>query len=703
MFARGLSAAWLAPLAALALAGGLAWRHYAARGPEITILFESGEGLEAGRTPIRFRDVQIGVIEALAFTEDLSAVVAEARLDASVAHRLTEGARFWVVRAQVDPSGVRGLGTLISGAYVEADLGPPEAEPQERYVALDEAPLIAPQQPGARVTLRSESGAWVIAGSPLIYQGVEVGLLERRTVSEDGRALLFDAFIQAPYDRMIGPGTRFWNVSGVEASISAEGAEIEIGSFLSILRGGVAFDRLMEMEGPPREIYTLYDSRRDAQESLFGEEPGEALRLSVAFEGAVGGLSAGASVEYRGVEIGEVEDIAIQPGSTLDQLDIVAALRLQPGRLGLEGEEALEFFRRSVERGLRARLASANLLTGALYVQLVDAPDAEPAMLDLDAEPYPRLPTTPSTLDALRRSGQDLLARVAELPLEALLTEAVAVLDNIERLTGDERLQAVPQLAGTVLEQAAAAAADVRELVGDERLQAAPERVAEVLDQAAAAVGNLERLTADEALQAAPARAAAALEEAAAAAADLRRLIADEALQGAPAQVAALLETAAEAIGNVERLTADEALRDAPAQATALLEQAAATLRNVERLTADESLQAAPERVVAVLAEVETLLGELREAGVAASLNQTLASAEAAAGSFQQAAESLPAAVRQLAAAAAEAERQVSQLQAGAVSNEAVAALREVRTAARALSRLAQTLERQPNSLILGR
>lgn len=446
----GISAAWLIPLVALAIAATMAWRHYSALGPEIRILLQSGSGIEPGRTTIRYRDVEVGVIKRLSFTSDLSAVVATAQMDAEIADQLTDSARFWVVRPQISAAGIAGLETVLSGIYVGVDWGETPGRPTDTFEVLSSPPQTAAGTPGRRFRLFATDGASAAAGSPVFFKSIEVGRVETKTLSEDFAVIEYEIFVNAPHDQRVTTATRFWDASGLDIELGAEGVRIAAPSLVSILRGGIAFDTLGPPPGPDGSVeegraYELYASARAAEDSLF-ENPGEELRLTIAFAESVRGLSEGAPVEYRGLQIGSVEDVELRIGESLSEAEIVTTVVLQPRRFGFyerDQDAVLAFFRRSVERGLRARLAVGSFVTGATYVQFVELPAARAAELDLDAMPYPRLPSVPSQLGVLQGSVEEILTRIERLPVEELLANASGFLSNLQKLTEGEEVQGI--------------------------------------------------------------------------------------------------------------------------------------------------------------------------------------------------------------------------------------------------------------------
>lgn len=494
---RRLSAAWLVPLLALVIAGTIAARHYASLGPTVRIVLQDGGGIEPGRTEIRFREVAVGLIEEVSLDPDMEQVVAIARLDASVAGQLREDTLFWVVRPQISAGGISGLETLIAGVYMGVDWGAGARTASRRFEALEQPPRTPPGTPGRQIRLISDDGGSLGPGAPIFFKSIEVGQVESKGLSADGRRIVFEAFIRAPYHERLGSGTRFWDTSGIALTVGARGVSLDVGALASILRGGAEFDQLSDLTDPaplPREpTFRLYASRNAASESLFADDPDAQFRAVAIFEGSVRGLAVDAPVEFRGVTIGEVEDLQFRAGATLGEITVMATLLLQPGRLGIDirdPAETLDFFARSVAAGLRAKLSVSNILTGALYVELVEQPDGGTARLDTEAKPFPRIPTVQSDLDRLRGSVSTLLARIGNLPLEELLTSANTVLENVAVLTGDEATRQLPGEANRLLASAGA-------IVDEIRAAAVAERLGETLDAAGTAAGALSTAARD--------------------------------------------------------------------------------------------------------------------------------------------------------------------------------------------------------------
>ena len=335
------SLAWLLPIAALLFAAFVLWRNYVERGPLVEIRFPAAGGVVAGETRVRRNDVDVGTIEAVRLADDLNSVVLEARLDPQVAPFLDEDTRFWIVNARVNTTEISGLGTLLSGAYVEVDWDRERGTAQDVFEGLEEPPLTERGTPGLRLTLNADEAGYIYVGSPVFHRQIEVGRVERRTLSGDARQVLFDIFVEAPFHEHVYRDTRFYGVSGVEASIDADGATVRVESISALFTGGIAFDNPDVVTAEERVLedgsrYRLHDSRKAARDSLFDDVENTDYRFLAAFEGSVKGLRVDAPIEYNGLRVGRVAGVTTtlpeRPGESGGS---VAVLQLQPRRLGL--------------------------------------------------------------------------------------------------------------------------------------------------------------------------------------------------------------------------------------------------------------------------------------------------------------------------------------------------------------------------------
>ncbi len=426
---RRISLVWLIPLVAVLAAAWLGYRAYSEQGPLVVITFESAEGLEAGKTRVRYKDVDIGVVETIELSPDLSRVRVHARLAAHVGTFLNDQARFWVVRPRLSGGQISGLGTLVGGTYIAADLAR-EGQPRGAFEGLETPPVVTASEPGKTFMLRAQDLGSLSVGSPVHYRGIEVGRVTAHELREpDGVDIT--VFVHAPHDRKVTVDTRFWNVSGFKLSLDADGIRIDTESLATMLLGGLAFGTPDGKRGEPAtdgSRFVLYSSAEVAKQPEAG--PRQAWRL--AFAGSVRGLTPGAPVELRGIKIGEVTDVSLVLDPAERGASIPVSIAIEPGRLGM-GAETDDAARRAfwdslVDNGLRAQLKTGNLVTGAMYVDLDFYPDDTPRTIAWGGA-QPQLPTVPAPLDELR----GLISRLSRLPLDTMgedLSQSLAAMSE---------------------------------------------------------------------------------------------------------------------------------------------------------------------------------------------------------------------------------------------------------------------------------
>jgi paraquat-inducible protein B len=665
-----LSIGWVVPFLALAVVIAIAWQSYAERGPLIEIGFDNASGIRAGNTELRFRDVRVGLVEEVTFAEGLGKVLVKVRIDQNVAPYVDADAQFWVVRPQVTTQGVSGLGTVLSGVYIEGLWNDQRGETVTRFDGLPNAPLERVGQSGLRLTMRASDGAALTENTPILYRGVQVGRVGKPVISEDGTTSEADAVIFSPHDRLIDSTTRFWDTSGFSLSIGAGGASVNFSSIASLVSGGITFDTMLSGGSPaePGAQFTVFAEEDAARASVFTGDDAQTLTLSVLFDGDIAGLSAGAPVELNGLRIGEVETLGgmVDAAPSGDnRVRLAVTLSVRPGRLGLDGaggpEAALDFLRTRVREGLRARLATASILTGGLKVELIEVEDAPAAELLEPAGAPPVLPTTESEIADVSATASGVFERINALPVEEVMAQAISLMQNANTLIASSDTRAIPGNVNTLLSET----------------QALPPRLDSTL-------AELESLIAQINEDALATRLAALLDEAAAAASGV-----STASEGVPDLVARLDEIAANA-GEVDL--------------DVLSTDLAQFLESTGTLLAQDETRALPRQLNATLGELSLVLEQLREGGVVENAVATLDSARSAADTFAEAGGDVPGLIAEARAVLARANTTLEGYQAsGGLGRDARTALREVEAAAKAVASLARAIERNPDSLIRGR
>jgi len=446
---------WIIPIVAVLVGGWLAAKAILERGPTITITFKTAEGLEAGKTKIKYKDVEIGLVKTITLSPNRKGIVVTAELSKQSEEFLREDTRFFVVRPRITAGGVSGLGTLLSGGFIGIDIGK-SRESRRDFVGLEVAPIVTGEEPGRQFMLRADDLGSTDVGTPVYFRRVTVGQVVATALNKDGKGVTFTIFIQAPYDQYVTKETRFWNASGIDVSLDAMGIQVRTESVMSILVGGIAFQ--VEPDSPPEPpadantVFTLFADRTQA----FKRADTVVDPYLLVFNGSVRGLSVGAPLDFRGVTIGEVVRIgvSIDPKTLIFRMPV--EVKLFPRRLAarhfiggtlppLESEDARwKRMKLLVDHGLRAQLRSGNLLTGQLYVALDFFPDEPKATIDLAKKP-PEIPTIPGTFEELQENLTGIVKKLDKLQIEEIGADTRKLLASL-----DETLKGVDGLLKSV-------------------------------------------------------------------------------------------------------------------------------------------------------------------------------------------------------------------------------------------------------------
>lgn len=424
-----LSPIWIVPIVAVIIGMWLVYDNYTSRGTLVTLNMENAEGIEAGSTLIRSRNVEIGRVQSVQLSDDLSHAVLTARIQPEAETMLREDSRFWVVKPRIGREGISGLGTVLSGAYIQ--LEPGRSEESRREFQVSDAPPVAPAgQAGLHISLVSQLGNSLRVGDPVSFQGYTVGRVEDTRFEPETRTMHHHVFIEDPYAQLVTDSTRFWTSSGVDFRLDADGVRVNVESLEALLGGGVTFGVPEDLPmGRPVEAnasFSLYADEDSAREGTFNRY----LEYVLLVEDTVRGLSKGAPVEFRGVRLGTVAAVpwnftAPQPDSRA-QFSIPVLIRIEPQRLGIENEDIdlemwEERFQRMFGMGLRASLKNGNLLTGALFVDLNFQRDLADQYLAESFSERTVFPTVAGGFAQIQAQVTNLLDKLNGLEVEPLL------------------------------------------------------------------------------------------------------------------------------------------------------------------------------------------------------------------------------------------------------------------------------------------
>ena len=456
-----ISLIWVVPLTALVISFWLTWQHYASLGTLITIRFVSAEGLETGKTAVRFRNVEVGKVESMHLDSTLLQVLVSVRINKESRHFLNESTRFWIERPRIGPGGVSGLGTLFSGAYIAMSTSADKSlSYQEHFTGLEDPPLTATDEPGLHLFLTSTAGASLATGAPVLYKQFEVGKIESRRLVDDGQTIAYGIFINEPYDRFINSNTKFWELGTFKMDFGAQGMTVEMESLAVLINGGISFatPKRLKEETPVENdtLFELYPSLEAAHLDLTSTE--SAFGYVLHFDESLRGLGIGSPVEYQGVVVGHVADITIENNAETGKLTTPVLIFLDPDRIGsgLEEKNIPALLDKAVAQGLRARLQISSWLTGQLYIELSMIGNPQYASIN-PGIPYPEFPTIASAIGEIINNFSSLLDKIEKLPLEELFTSANVLLHDIDSLVrkpADGELGEQPQLRREQLQSA---------------------------------------------------------------------------------------------------------------------------------------------------------------------------------------------------------------------------------------------------------
>lgn len=449
---KGISLIWIVPILALVVGMGLVYTALTRKGPEITIIFHSADGLKAKKTKVKYKDIVIGEVKKVELTEDFHKVRVTISLVKMAEKFLSANTSFWIVRPRLRGVTVSGLETVLSGAYVAIDPGE-KGEIKYDFVGLETPPRIIDGTKGRLFTLNANALGSLDYGSPVYFRDISVGQIVGYRLQPKGKGVDIDVFVDDPYDSYVKEASRFWLVSGVEFETDTEGFHIYSESLVSIILGGVAFIDPPYMGetavAKSKDNFKLYKNRKAALTRHFEKKEYYVLK----FAQTLRGLSIGAPVEFKGFPIGKVVDIGIEFHLESKEVLVPVRIEVEAERLsriasGTNGLSSTDILHELVAQGLRAEVLTANLLTGQLYVALDFFDQAKPATVGVTEDGLQQIPTLISPIEELTKNMTDILDKVHKIPIDeigrqvlATITSVKGTVDKLKRVVGSKDLR----------------------------------------------------------------------------------------------------------------------------------------------------------------------------------------------------------------------------------------------------------------------
>ncbi|QZA79641.1 PqiB family protein [Deefgea piscis] len=431
---------WLIPFIAALAAGWIGVQAIMKKGPTITIEFNSAEGLESGKTKVKYKDVVIGTVSSVALSEDHQRVKVTAEMTHGSDNLLGEQSRFWVVRPLISGGTVSGLGTLLSGSYIALD---PTRKPDSKrfFTGLETPPVITSNQPGREFTLKAQNMGSISNGTPIFFRRLQVGEVTSFKLDPSGEFISVSIFVHAPYDQFVTDNSRFWHASGFDVALNSNGLSIETQSLASVVIGGLAF------QSPPGEDpgevakagsrFLLADNKAAAMKSNDSYK----LPFVIHFKDSVRGLAVGAAVDFRGIQVGEVQSIKLVLAKNKTDIELPITIAIYPDRfrnLQTDDNQVLsladqkKIINRLVENGMRAQMRTSNLITGQLYIALDYVPNAKKARINWASNP-PQMPSVNSSLNEIQDRIASIVKKMDQIPLQSIGQNADQTLKTLQQ------------------------------------------------------------------------------------------------------------------------------------------------------------------------------------------------------------------------------------------------------------------------------
>jgi len=453
---RRISVIWLIPLVAVAIGGWLAWDTLSKEGPTIKISFDSGEGLQAGQSQLKFKQIVFGTVKSLELAPDRTHVIVTVATTHEAKPLLTDKTVFWVVKARLFAGNVSGLETLLSGDYI--GMLPAEGKPQREFVGHEDPPILQANVPGHTFLLKAKRLGSISLGAPVFYRDLNVGEVLGWDIADMAEYVTIRAFVREPYDSYVHDQSRFWNASGISIKLGGAGVEVQMESLKALLLGGIAFDtpaaEIRTAITAENHVFPLFADRDAANNASYTRK----IQVISYFPGSVKGLAPGSEVTMHGLKVGEVSEVRLEYDRAKDIIVAPVRYEIEPERIVGVGQRVFKTDRESVEavlsKGLRASLASASLITGQQVVALDFVPDAPPAAVTMEGEDFV-LPTTEGGgFAGLASSATDLLDKVNKMPFEQIGANLNGILRSVNDATQGPQLKKAVSDLGAMLASA---------------------------------------------------------------------------------------------------------------------------------------------------------------------------------------------------------------------------------------------------------
>ena len=474
-----LTSIWIVPVAALLISAWFAYQYYAQLGPEIRIHFSENSGLQANQSYVKYHDVPVGVVKDISLDEAGEGVVVTVRMHKDATPFLHADTKFWIVKPEVGTSGISGLDTLLSGTYIQMySRGKKRGKIVKWYEGLDHPYIDRNSDTGYRYRLSAPDSRNLHQGSPVYYRKIRVGEIEEVKLSKDGSHVDFSVFIQHPYTDYISEETKFWLMSNISFTFNHSGFNLDLAPMSRILNAGITFDTPRRIHHQKQQgishIFFLYKDKLAMQKKRIGLGKSYQHHFYLLVDEPIAKLDIGAPVEFFGFQVGSVvamhSDFDHSVKKIISTIEVIIDTSAFAEQVTQDTNDTKHFFERAVEKGLRARVAQSDPITGSQYIELVyEGKEGQRRIEKLGGKEI--IPTVESNEVDIAQKLSLILDKVNALDIEGLLASTKSAIDQNSR-------QSVK-----LLKEFTVIARNFRKISSDPALRQTPKRLLQILDQ----------------------------------------------------------------------------------------------------------------------------------------------------------------------------------------------------------------------------
>ena len=429
-----LTSIWIVPFIALIIAGWLAYQHFAKRGPEIRIVFPQNEGLIAGQSVVKFRNVPVGKVTKIYAEAGTEGVIVVVRMDTRDSKPyLSEHAKFWIVKPEVGLSGVSGLDTLLSGTYINVHSKQDGKQFRKKFIGLTQP--YRDSGGGDYFRLSSSNGDNVVVGTPVYYKNIKVGQVEYMYLALNNKRIEVVVFIDKEYVPFIHDDSKFWTKSIVNVDMSRGNLDLNIAPIKHLLEGGITFSSYgkdVSNTVSSEHVFPLYKNETQANSKVVGSKVPINQTFKLRTEESISNLKSGSVVRFDGFDIGKVRDIQLSYNKREHKmfgevlLDIDTSVFEDKNERDSSGVDNLY---QAVEEGLRAKVSALDPITGMLFIDLTFVHHDGNGTVIHDGK-YARIPMASQSSRDIMTSITQILDKLNNLPLEKLLENVNKIVEE---------------------------------------------------------------------------------------------------------------------------------------------------------------------------------------------------------------------------------------------------------------------------------